>query len=158
VFRALGASPSSGTIAIDFGGQNQTDVVWVLDQLSGIDTSGTNGSGAAVQSVSNTDETGTATSLTVTLAAFGSANNATFGAFSNTVTGSTVTAGSGFTISGNVASGTNIRGTTEFRNDNDTTVDMSWSASSDQFGGIGIEVKAAAVAVTPKTLAALGVG
>jgi hypothetical protein len=28
LFRALGASPSSGTISVDFGGQNQTHVSW----------------------------------------------------------------------------------------------------------------------------------
>ncbi len=46
LFRALGAGPTSGAITIDFGGQAQTDVTWVVDEASGVDTSGTNGSGA----------------------------------------------------------------------------------------------------------------
>lgn len=46
VFRAMGASPSSGAPAITIGGTNTTPVVGVGIRLSGVDTSGTNGSGA----------------------------------------------------------------------------------------------------------------
>jgi len=46
VFRAMGASPSSGAPAITIGGTNTTPVIGVGIRLSGVDTSGTNGSGA----------------------------------------------------------------------------------------------------------------
>lgn len=160
VFRSMGASPTASTLAFDFGGQNQTNVVMLVDEFSGIDTSGTNGSGAIVQAVTNFDNaTGTPVStLTVTLAAFGSVNNATYGAFGNGVATDTATAGSGFAkISEDNSGTTTIRETSEFRADNDTSVDMSWSATS-ELGGIAIEIKAAAVAVTVKHLALLGVG
>ena len=54
VLRALGTA-SAGTCVIDFAAQSQTDCVWVIDQLATTDTSGTNGSGAIVQTASNTD-------------------------------------------------------------------------------------------------------
>ena len=96
LFRALGASPTAGAITIDFNGQNQTDVVWILDEATGMDTSGTNGSGAIVQSATNVDEGGSATALTVTLAAFGSVDNGTYGGF-GWDGDPTATAGTGFT-------------------------------------------------------------
>ena len=160
VFRAMGASPSTGAITIDFGGQNQTTAIWSLDQLSGTDTTGTNGSGAIVQSVANQDTTGTGASLTVTLAAFGSANNATFGGFGNGNGTNTSTAGTGFTKSGDVTDSADIRLTTEFVASNDTSVDMSWSGAS-EVGGVGIEIKAF-VATVVSTIApqrlTMGVG
>jgi hypothetical protein len=139
VLRALGASPSAGAIAIDFGGQAQTDVLWEVDQFSGVDTTGTNGSGAVVQSVSAIDETGSVTTLTVTLAAFGSVNNATFGAFSD-ASSQTWTAGTGFAITAQTTTANNSIAA-EFKNSNDTTVDASIPTGS-QEGGIGIEIKA----------------
>lgn len=156
VLRAMGASPSSGAVTIDFGGQNNTDVHWSIDEFTGVDTSGTNGSGAIVQSVAEKDESGSASTLVVDLAAFGSTSNATFGGFGlSTETGYAV--GSGFSLLGTANTFTgSARVISEFRNDNDTTVDITMTGSL--VGGIGIEIKAAAVASTVKTLAALGVG
>lgn len=152
LFRALGASPSSGTITIDFGGQAQTDVGWSLDQATGTDTSGTNGSGAIVQSATNLDTGTSSTSLTVTLSAFGDSNNATFGAFS--AGGSEVqTVGSGFTqLSNRVLASANISGLTEWKTANDTSVDYT-VAAGEQMGGIAIEIKMAAAAVNSNFLA-----
>jgi len=63
LYRAMGASPSSGAVTITWGG-TQTAKAWVIDEISGVDTSGTNGSGAIVQfKASNA----TGTSLTITL-------------------------------------------------------------------------------------------
>jgi hypothetical protein len=67
VFRALGATPSAGSITASWGAVTQTSFVWTVVQCIGVDTSGTSGSGATVQSVS-TAVTG-ATTLTNTLAA-----------------------------------------------------------------------------------------
>ena len=147
VFRAMGASPSAGAIAIDFGGQNQTNVTWILDEFTGMDTTGTNGSGAVVQSAVNQDVDGGVLTLTVTLAAFGDAGNATFGAFSVDNGSATTAAGAGgFALSGDIASSTGIKTSSEFRNDNDTSVSMDWSGVVDVIvGGVAIEIKVAAV-------------
>lgn len=142
VLRALAASPSAGAIAIDFGGQNQSDVGWSLEEFTGMDISGTNGSGAIVQSATNSDESGSATSITVTLAAFGSVDNATFGAFGTDEVIS-LTEGSGFTLlAKDNGTTTPIGYLTEFKSTNDTSVDMT-SGAGMLVGGIGVEIKAA---------------
>lgn len=147
VFRAMGASPSSGAIAIDFGGQNQTHVSWGLEEFTGMDTSGTNGSGAIVQTAKAYDDTTNESSFTVTLGAFSNSNNATFGAWGSADDTQTATAGTGFTKYSDVTiSGAgDPRLTTEFRNDNDTSVDISWSGTVLEKGGIAIEIKNASV-------------
>ncbi len=140
LFRAMGASPSPGAVTINFGTQNITLPNWEIDQASGVDTSGTNGSGAVVQSAVNKDETNA--SVTVTLAAFGNANNATYGAFAsddNTLGG--FTAGSGFTRLSTIDGSTTTAGGTEWKTANDTTVDGSFSTTA--IGGIAIEIRAA---------------
>src|SRR3972149_64622 len=53
LWRALGASPTTGQLTIDFNGVTQTGCHYDWWQLTGIDTSGTNGSGAIVQSAPN---------------------------------------------------------------------------------------------------------
>ncbi len=145
VFRALGASPSSGAITISFGGQTQTDIDWSLDEASNVDTSGSNGSGAIVQSATNYDASGTASTLSVSLSSFGSNSNATFGAFANGYGLANPTVGSGFTKYGELAdSNNNIKVLTEFKNSNDTSIDINWNDNS-ELGGIAIELKAAGV-------------
>lgn len=157
VLRTMVGSNQTGTISIDFGGQNQTDVEWSVETTDAtVDTSGTNGSGATVQSVTATDADGG--TITATLAAFGSTNNATYGAFGNDSGTGTMTAGSGFAALG-INAGAVLNGGMEWKNSNDTTVDATFdSVAGATSGAIAIEVKAAAAASTVKTLAALGVG
>lgn len=154
--RAMGASPSSGAVAIDFGGQNQTDVAWVVDELSSIDTSGTNGSGAIVQTALASDGTNTVSTITATLAAFGSTNNATYGSIGAGGNTFTFTPGSGFATIGDNAPSANLRATSEFRNDNDTTVNFSLSGNQ-EMGLIAIEIKMAAGGSSIKTVNGLAI-
>lgn len=135
-FRGLVAAPTAGTVTIDFGGQTQSHCLYSFAEFAGVDTSGTDGSGAVVQSASNS--TGGATSLTVTLAAFATAANATDGGFFWD-SGGVGTVGSGFTILGQ-ASGERSGGS-EWRNDNDTTVDMSWAGAIAALG-VAVELRA----------------
>lgn len=53
VFRALGASPSTGSITVTLSG-NSLPAVAVASRFSGVDTSGTNGSGAVEADVGDT--------------------------------------------------------------------------------------------------------
>lgn len=147
LFRAMGAAPSAGAITISFTA-NQDGANWSVVECSGTDTGGTNGSAAVVQSATN--RTNSASSLTVTLAAFGSTDNATYGAFAIGATQALVQ-GTGFTEIHEVqSSDTPARSTmTEWRNDNDTSVDGSW-ASLNTAAGIAIEIKAAAAATIIK--------
>jgi len=66
VFRALGASPSAGAITATWA-VGQTSKQWSVIECAGVDTSGTNGSGATVQNVTTTATA--ATTVTNTLAA-----------------------------------------------------------------------------------------
>lgn len=155
VFRAMGASPSAGTIAIDFGGQAQTDVIWSLVEFDGVDTSGTNGSGAIVQTATNSDGSATVSTITATLAAFSSVNNATFGAFGYSSASNNMTVGSGFTESSDDwTTGNQTENFTEYKLSNDTTVDASGGANG-EIGAIAIEIKAAVVAVSSSVISDL---
>lgn len=144
IYRALGAS-TTGAITITTA-ETDTNLTWSVDQFSGVNTSGTNGSGAVVQTATGVQTTSPAvTSITATLASFGSAGNATFGAFGSG-NGNAITVGSGFTQLGQNASAGAIQTVTEFVNSNDTTVDFSF-ASDFELGCIGLEIKAATAAV-----------
>lgn len=73
LFRALGAAPGTGVSTIDFGADAQTSCVWTLVQFAGVDVSGTNGSGAIVQS--GTDANASGTAVGVALAALENSKN-----------------------------------------------------------------------------------
>jgi hypothetical protein len=53
LFRAMGASPSAGAITFDFGSETQTDFAWSVAEYTDVDTSGTNGSGAVRQALTD---------------------------------------------------------------------------------------------------------
>ena len=152
LYRGMPSSTVSSGFTITWGG-TQTAKTWNIDEIDGMDTSGTQGSGAIVQQVPGSGAS--TTSLTITLAAFGSANNATYGAFGNAGEGA-LSAGTGFTRFGNQQLAGEAGLGTEFRADNDTSVDMSGSTMD--IGGIAIEIKAAVAAVTTHAFALMGVG
>ncbi len=143
LWRTMGASPSTGTVDFGFGGSTQLNAAWAVIECTSPDTSGSNGSGAIVQSATNLVEPGT--SLTVTLGAFGDAGNATLGVF-GLATNQAVTPGTGFTELAEEQNSEGITLQVQWRNDNDTSVDASWS--SIDAGGVAIEIKAAASADT----------
>lgn len=147
VFRSLGPSPSSGVVTMDYGTQTITQTTWSVDQFSGIDISGTNGSGAIVQSATATDVDGGG--FTITLNTFSNINNATFGGFADDSTTTAPTAGSGFTLLGSNDGTTTFCQGTEWKSTNDTSVDMVFgSALGGRGGGIAIEIKSAKYTTT----------
>ena len=66
VFRAMGSAPTSTTSIADFGATAQTACGIRIVEVLGVDTSGTNGSGAVVQSATNSS-VGTSDPGSVTL-------------------------------------------------------------------------------------------
>mgnify|MGYP007031186217 CR=1 FL=1 len=138
VFRALGAAPTTGAVTIAFAGQVQLNCLWGIAEFTNVDTSGTNGSGAVVQSATNRGNA--ATNLSVTLAAFASFSNATYGAFSTDLN-EAVSSGLGFSsLSDGGTSTPTQRRKTEWRNENDTLVDATATNPAD-WGGIAIEIR-----------------
>lgn len=140
VLRAMGASPSAGVPSVDFAGSAQDGMCWAFVEVGGVVTTGTDGADAVRQSVPATPAT--ATGITVTLASFGSASNATFGCFYHSANEVT-TPGGGFTELADVGHASPNRALqVQGRADNDTTVDASWASSVLGFG-IGLELVAA---------------
>lgn len=155
VTRGMSASPSAGSLTLDFGAQTATGCDWIVIEFDDVDTSGSNGSGAVAQSESAGSAT-TATSGLVTLGAFASANNGTFGLFTHRAAEPT-DPGTGFTEIADISSTLPpIALMAMWRADNATTVDASW-ASTQHWVGIGLElVKAAGggATATPAVIAA----
>jgi hypothetical protein len=121
VWRALGASPSSGAITVAFAGSQYVCLVSV-DEFTGVVTTGTNGADAVVQTAGN------ATGATVNLSAFASANNAAFGAVGYYTDGYS-DAGSGFTPLGGIQDASPSYGIRTEWKVNDTSVDVADNGS-----------------------------
>ena len=149
VYRAMGASPSTGTIVITFANA-LNGCNWSVLDVSGVDTTGTNGSGAIVQAVTGSNASA-GTSLSITLAAFGSASNATFGTFATDISGN-ITPGTGFTEIGEASTASPVLTiNSQYQLANDTTVDASFASA--RAGGIAIEIKDGGVAGANLTFA-----
>lgn len=137
VWRSMNIAPLVGTILIDYAGQTISHATWVVDQVSGTDTTGANGAGAVIQAVTNTDSTGVNTAFAVTLAAFTNTTNLTYGALSDE-NNTGITKGANFTLSGQGASaGGNTL--TQFELKNDTNVNVTDSPAT-SFAGVAIEI------------------
>ena len=136
VFRALvtgGAGSANLTFNLSTTAQTGLMQLW---EFTGVDLTGTNGSGAIVQSDTFASDS-TAASL-ITLSAFGSGIHATFGAFSDGEQTGTLVAGSGFT-NATMPSATTLA---EWVNVADTTVDCTRTGAVDM-GGVAIEIRKA---------------
>ena len=135
----MGSSPSSGAVTIDWGGLTQTGKGYAIEEYAGVDTSGTNGSGALVQSVT-VGPTTTATSVSVTLAALGAADHATAVAFWRSIqevaaprTGWTETVDLGFATPA-------TQGEVQYKITGEATSSAS-GVSSSNWAGIAVEIK-----------------
>lgn len=145
VFMALAeTTPTPGTIGIDFGGQAQTDVTWVVDQISRTKRDGVSGQGAIRQTGITIDEVGS-TSVSASLAASPFPNNCTYGVIcEDGIGGGTQTVGSGFTKIGEAHSASNVGLMTEFKTGVDTTVDASAGVSA-FWGAMAFEINTATI-------------
>lgn len=139
LFRAMVTSNQTGAITITFTGTDQTQVSWIVSEITGTDITGTNGSGAIVQSNSNS---GGATTYTASLAAFADAtNNAAFLCIS-TNSSDPATVGSGSTALGNQAGGTpSARHRGQIKIGQDLAPGMTGNSHS--FGAVSAEIKMA---------------
>lgn len=149
VWRALPGSGFTGTCSIALP-QTLYESSVSISEFDGIDTSGTNGSGAIVQSVSAQELTGSGTSCPATLAAFGDVANGAYYATSYTQAGNTsrtCTPDTGWTEIHD--GGTDYVGAaawggieTQWRASNDTSATGTWAAAG-YLHSIAIELKAA---------------
>jgi len=137
VFRAMTVSPGSGSLTVTFA-NSQNNVQWIVSQWTGVDQTGTNGSGAIGQTGSARGDAVSA--LAVALAAFGNANNIAYGVVGAAINGPAVTPGTGFTEITETSSGeTTLLEAEQAVNLNNVQASLSNAA---QAGALGIEIKA----------------
>lgn len=134
-FRAAG-SASSGALTIDFAGVTQESCTWALIEVLHVDLTA-NGANAIVQLVGG-QTAGAQASLSITLSAFTSTDNATLGAFFQGDGVSAITEGTGFTELSESPAGFALQ--TEYKTTNDTSVDWTFSPNANG-QGVGIELK-----------------
>ena len=156
LFRTMVSSDQTGVITIGFAGVIQAGAMWSIDQFTGVDTSGTNGSGAVVQNATAIDDSGTATSLTITLAAFADAvNNTSYGmGIVARSAAEDLVPGTGFVQLADVGHSSPIMSLlSEWKSPvgEDISVDFTWTTAAAACG-IAVEVKAAASAATDPAL------
>lgn len=143
LYRTMVGSDSTGTITITYA-DTQTQQTWSVVEWANVDTSGSQGSGAIVQSATAGQATSTDT-LTVTLAAFASSDNRPFAAFGTNLNSGTATPETGWTELLEI-SGAESSATAMWRDDTaDTSATVTWSATDPRHTGIAVEIKAAAV-------------
>lgn len=142
LFRAMGAAPTAGYpyVQDQYGGGGGAAASWTIVEFGGVDKSGTNGSGAIVQSATYTAPFFPEQSNVITLSAFASATNAAAGgAAVSGNPGFDIIPGSGFTQLGEDQTSP-CGAFSEWKSSEDTTVDYS-SASFQLTGGIAVEIK-----------------
>ncbi len=153
IYRALSASPGSGSITITWSA-SVSNCQWIVSQWSGVDATGVNGAGAIVQTGSTRGDA--VNGLAVPLAPFGNANNVAYGVFGVRSSVLAVTPGPGFTEIAEQPSAESPYSDLEVEwTTNDNTVEASWITLNG--GALGVEIKAgptgpvpvAAVDVTP---------
>ncbi|MGE5144961.1 MAG: Ig-like domain-containing protein [Acidobacteriota bacterium] len=137
IFRAMSATPGSGPVTITFT-SSVSNVQWIVSQWDGVETGGTNGSGAIVQT--GTARSDGATTLGVALAPFAAANDVAYGAVGVAKNGPAVTPASGFTEIAEVSSGETSALETEWAT-NQPAVGASWGTST-KAGMLAVEIKA----------------
>ncbi len=139
IYRAMSGAPGSGPLTISFP-STVSNAQWIVSQWQGVETSGTNGAGAIVQTGANAADG--VDGLAVSLAALASAANVAYGAFGAASNAAAMSPGAGFAL---IAEQPSNEGTT-----GDlltqwavgvTTVDATWSNLA--AGALGVEIRAA---------------
>ena len=136
VFRSMATGSTTGTITFD-STDVSTEWHWRIYEFTGVDTRGSNGDFAIVQTEQNSANA--QNSVSITLSAFEHPDNATYGAFGWTEP-ETGTVGSGFTGGSDNAS-EGAATLAQYKLSNDTTVDASWTTLS-IWAGFAVEIRA----------------
>ncbi len=147
VFRAMG-TPSAGAVTITHA-ISTTGCNWSFMELDGIDTSGTNGSGAIVANSFTSDgPTGTVTSASLTMPALGASDNVTVAGFSITDVGAITQTWSATEVHEVSYSAPATALETDYKVPGSTTLSWSWSVAA-LWMAAGVEIKAGAAAEPP---------
>jgi hypothetical protein len=138
VFRALG-TPTAGPLTINFGtGNSPNGCAWTVVEYDGVDTSGTNGSGAIIQSFNA--KPAAATSVNVAFAGVPAASSSGF-AIIGTQVSESVTPGTGWTADSNPLITPNQAQAGLWATACPSAVTGSWVSSASSWV-VGVEIKA----------------
>jgi len=143
VYRTMSASAiTPGAITMDYGAASQGTCDWAVVAFSNVDTGGTNGSGAIVQS--GTYTSASATTTPITLAAFAHAQNVHFaGSWAAMTAGQTCSA-SGFAEIWEVARVASPNSQSAgYWLVNEVTSTPTWTGAASAALGIACEIKVA---------------
>lgn len=143
IWSAVPTGLFTGTLTIDFNAVTQTGAGWSLNGFTGVDTATNDG---VVQNATGSGAAGT--TLTATLAAFGSSANATFGAGAIDTTNVLTQEANYVELSDNGFATPAGELECEYRSDNDTSVTMTTGVASD-WGICAVEIKAATTLTLP---------
>lgn len=147
IYRTMVGANQTGTITVDPAPtETHRSFVWSVSEFSNVDTGGTNGSAAVVQSGIAVDDTATATSATINLSAFADPDNRAYGVIHtfNIGVAEAITEGTNFTEINHTQ--LNDGGAISDLSDEwaesatDNSVDWSWSTGADN-GSIALEIK-----------------
>ncbi len=147
LFRALVASPSSGALTITHDTTSTKFVTYEIEEFDGIDTGGTNGSAAVIQSVSMAGPSANPQVVSGTLAALGDAtNNATYICCAS---GSAISSSAHTTLVDTLVSGATYRHQVLWALPGNTSASVTETTAFDPNQGIAVEIKASAGATAP---------
>lgn len=139
-FRGV-ANGNSGAITISYA-TTQSRIGWGVIELDNVDTGGTNGSNAIVQTATSGSNSGSG-SVGPTLGAFSSVDNATMAGFIMNGTNPSWTPEGGYTEIFDQTSNSFNRGMVEFLASNDTTprATMVMDEGTQEYGAAAFELK-----------------
>lgn len=158
VWRSMGSSPSAGTVTFTWSNATTVGTTWSIDDCSGTDTTGTNGSGAIGNHFTNLKTSAVASPMTVTMSSFVSASSATF-AYETVGANRTVTADSGMTqLSNTNAFSLTPTDVAEYNTGNHSPATATYSGAASTWGAIGIEIKVPASATCANFITLMGAG
>lgn len=140
LFRGV-ANGNTGAITINFA-TTQSRIGWGVIELGNVDTGGTNGSNAIVQSATSSNNAGSG-SVGPTLSAFSDSNNATLATFIMNGTNPSWTPEGGYTELYDFTTASFCRSMAEFIVSNDTTprATMVMDEGTQEYAAIAVELK-----------------
>jgi hypothetical protein len=139
IFRAMSPSPGSGPITIT-SSVTLSNCQWIVSQWSGVETGGSNGSGAIGQTGTNAADA--VTTLATSLAAFSNPANVAYGAFGINSNVVAINPGTGFTeIDEQPSTESTTADLFAEWAVNRPTINATWATKNG--GALGVEIKAA---------------
>jgi len=144
---SMGASPTAGAQTVGFSSITQTKFIWEWVECTGTDTTGTDGSGAILQTITGSCSSCT-NPFTLTFANALRSGSASFGGASIN-SNAVIPAGANYTSLGTSGSSTApaAANQVEWKAAAQTTVD--WQPTSGNVEGIGLEVGAPVTSAAP---------